>query len=207
MNDVDASAVLYAGLTAWSGLFVSGQLGGLTGATTSLGGGSGKRVCILGASGGVGHLAVQLARAENCFVVATCATDAVPIVCGLGADHVIDYSADDGAHQQLADAGPYDIVLDCAGKGAEYATQVPWKYGHYVTYSSPLLKNMDQFGLVGGAVKSVGALLESNFKSYSAGGLVKWAYFVPSPHAIEYLHKMVNQKKVINVSIFYSFHS
>lgn len=199
MNDVGASAILYAGLTAWSGLFVSGQLGGLTGATTSLGGGAGKRVCILGASGGVGHLAVQMAHAESCCVVATCATDALATVAALGADHVIDYNAESAA-QELAAAGPFDIVLDCAGKGADYAAtaEVQWKYGHYVTFSSPLLQNMDQFGMVGGAMKSVGSLLESNLKSFSgsSGGLVKWAYFVPAPHAIEYLHKMVNRNKV-----------
>lgn len=68
LDDTDAAAILYAGLTAWSGLFLSGQLGGITGATTSHGGGRGKRVCILGASGGVGSIAVQIAKAEDAEV-------------------------------------------------------------------------------------------------------------------------------------------
>lgn len=68
LNDSDAAAVLYAGLTAWSGLFLSGQLGGLAGAMTSQGGGRGKRVCILGATGGVGSIAVQISKAEDAVV-------------------------------------------------------------------------------------------------------------------------------------------
>lgn len=68
LDATDAAAVLYAGLTAWSGLFLSGQLGGLAGAMTSHGGGRGKRVCILGATGGVGSIAVQIAKAEDAEV-------------------------------------------------------------------------------------------------------------------------------------------
>lgn len=65
LDVVEAAATLYAGLTAWSGLFVTGHLGGVCGALTSQGGGRGKKICILGASGSVGNIALQIARAEN----------------------------------------------------------------------------------------------------------------------------------------------
>lgn len=201
LEDVDAAALLYVGLTAWSGLFLSGQLGGIAGATTSLGGGQGKRVCILGASGGVGHVALQIAKAENCEIVASCATDAVPLVQGLGVTHVVDYTTPD-ASEQLTAYGPYDIILDCAGKGAEHATELPWKYNHYVTFTSPLLRNFDQYGLAGGSVRNVLNLIERNVQSFSAQkGLIKWAYFLPAPHAIEYLKRLVERKKVCFMSL------
>lgn len=189
--------MLYAGLTAWSGLFVSGQLGGLSGATTSFGGGQGKRICILGASGGVGNIAVQISKTEGCEIVATCATDAVPLIQGLGVRHVIDYTCPKAA-ETLTSLGPYDIILDCAGKGGDYAHELPWKYNHYVTFSSPMLKNFDQYGLAGGSVRNAMNLIENNFRSLTqTQGMIKWAYFIPAPHAIEYLKKLVERKKVI----------
>lgn len=91
----------------------------------------------------------------------------------------------------------YDIVLDCAGKGADYASQFPAKFDHYVTFSSPLLRNIDSFGLGAGSVRNLCNLIETNFKSFSSQkGLVKWGYFVPAPHAIDYLKTLVNRKKV-----------
>ena len=62
---------MYAGLTAWSGIFVTGLLGGLNGAVTSYGGGGlchDKNVLILGASGGVGSIAAQILKAESAHV-------------------------------------------------------------------------------------------------------------------------------------------
>lgn len=201
-------AALYAGLTAWSGLFLSGQLGGLTGAASSLGGGRGRRVCILGASGGVGHLAAQMCRAEGADVVATCAADAHELVSAAGVEHVIDYRAAD-AEQRLAESGPYDIVLDCAGYGGDYARKVRWSYGHYVTFTSPLLANNDAYGLLGGSVRNVLQLVADNWNTKMAAatggggigggianGLVKWAYVVTLPQAVEYLKRLLEEGKV-----------
>lgn len=70
ISSVEAGCILYAGLTAWSGLFVSGLLGGVEGAFTSRGGGgSGKKVLVLGGSGGVGNFAIQILKAENANVI------------------------------------------------------------------------------------------------------------------------------------------
>jgi len=77
---------------------------------------AGRRVLVLGASGGVGQFAVQLAKR-------TCAADLVAGVCseknaafvrGLGADTVIDYTASDALDQAQAH-GPFDVIVDCAG--------------------------------------------------------------------------------------------
>lgn len=196
VEDTIAASTVYAGLTAWSGLFLSGQLGDLSGAVTSRGGGRGKRICVLGASGGVGHLAVQMAHAEGVEVVATCSADSIEMVCELGADVIIDYRQPD-AEQRLVSQGPYDIVLDCAGKGPEYASQVDWVFKHYVTFSSPWLRNNDEHGMVCGSVKSFVELAQTNVQSVlSNKGLVKWAYVAMLPNGLEYLHKLLEQGKV-----------
>lgn len=187
---------MYAGLTAWSGLFISGGLGGICGALTSQGGGAGKRICVLGAAGGVGSIAVQMAKAENVEVVASCSANAVQLVEELGADHIIDYGSPD-AMAEFAAHGPYDIILDCASLGPDYAKQVPWKFDQYITFTTPMLRNIDTFGLGVGLLKNAFNLLENNVHSIvNHRALIKWAYIVPAPHAIEYLKNLVERKQV-----------
>ena len=91
-----AAAVPLAGLTAWQGLFDHGQLR------------AGQRVLIHGGAGGVGHLAVQFAKARGATVATTVATEDVEFVRHLGADQVIDYTRErfeDKVHD-------VDLVLD-----------------------------------------------------------------------------------------------
>jgi len=71
----------------------------------------GERVLILGASGGVGSFATQIARDFGAEVTGVCSTDKVEMVRELGADHVIDYT-----RGSLADTGEkYDAILDIGG--------------------------------------------------------------------------------------------
>jgi NADPH:quinone reductase-like Zn-dependent oxidoreductase len=74
-----AAAVPLAGLTAWQGLFDHGGLQ------------AGQRVLIHAGAGGVGHLAVQFAKARGATVITTVSTDDVDFAGSLGADQVIDY--------------------------------------------------------------------------------------------------------------------
>ncbi|HJW65104.1 MAG TPA: NAD(P)-dependent alcohol dehydrogenase, partial [Actinomycetes bacterium] len=71
----------------------------------------GQKVLIIGAAGGVGTFAVQLAKAFGAEVTGVCSTTKVDLVRSLGADHVVDYTRDDladGEHR-------YELVLDIAG--------------------------------------------------------------------------------------------
>jgi NADPH:quinone reductase-like Zn-dependent oxidoreductase len=72
---------------------------------------AGQRVVIVGASGGVGSFAVQIAKAFGAEVTGVCSTAKVDLVRALGADHVIDYTREDFADGQHR----YDLILDIGG--------------------------------------------------------------------------------------------
>jgi NADPH:quinone reductase-like Zn-dependent oxidoreductase len=74
----------------------------------------GQRVLIIGAAGGVGSFAVQIAKAFGAHVTGVCSTTKVDLVRSIGADDVIDYTRDD-----FAEGGQrYDVILDTAGNRA-----------------------------------------------------------------------------------------
>jgi NADPH:quinone reductase-like Zn-dependent oxidoreductase len=72
---------------------------------------AGENVLIIGASGGVGTFAVQIAKAFGAEVTGVCSTGKVDMVRALGADHVVDYM-----HEDFVDGDPrYDVILDIGG--------------------------------------------------------------------------------------------
>jgi NADPH:quinone reductase-like Zn-dependent oxidoreductase len=70
----------------------------------------GQRVLVHGAGGGVGHLAVQLARELGAYVIATASADKQEWLTRLGANEVIDYRS--GDFVELLRANPVDVVFD-----------------------------------------------------------------------------------------------
>ena len=95
----NAALVPLAGLTALQALRDLGRLR------------PGHRVLVVGASGGVGHMAVQIAKATGASVTAVCGPTNVSFVRDLGADQVIDYSETN----DFGVAAPYDVILDGVG--------------------------------------------------------------------------------------------
>ena len=99
-----AGALPVAGVTAWMSLHEIGRLA------------PGQRALVLGASGGVGQLAVQIAkRVLGGFVVGVCSGKNVALVRSLGADAVLDYEQGDPLAQAKAHA-PYQVAMDCVGQ-------------------------------------------------------------------------------------------
>ena len=98
LSFAQAAAVGVSGLAALQGLH-AGRLR------------AGQKVLVIGASGGVGSYAVQLAKAFGAEVTGVSSTGKTDLVRSIGADHVIDYTRDDFADGRQH----YDLILDIGG--------------------------------------------------------------------------------------------
>ena len=99
LDTVYAGGLPLAGLTAWQALVDTARLE------------RGDRVLIHAAAGGVGHLAVQIAKARGAHIIATARANKHEFLRGLGVEKLIDYT--DVAFE--AEAGEVDVVLDLVG--------------------------------------------------------------------------------------------
>ncbi len=99
LSHEQAAAVPLAGLTALQGLRDAGQLQ------------AGQHVLIVGASGGVGTFAVQIAKALGAHVTGVCSMPNVAMVRALGADAVIDYTREDFTRGTQR----YDVIFQLGG--------------------------------------------------------------------------------------------
>jgi NADPH:quinone reductase-like Zn-dependent oxidoreductase len=95
----EAAAVPLAGLTALQGLRDAGKVQ------------PGQNVLIIGAAGGVGSFAVQLAKHFDAHVTGVCSTTKVELVRSLGADDVVDYTEEDFTQR----GRKFDLILQLAG--------------------------------------------------------------------------------------------
>lgn len=113
-----AAAIALGGLTAWQSIFDLADLE------------SGQRILITGASGGVGSLAVQFAKAKGAYVIGTASGDNEEFVRSLGANEFIDYKKQN-FEKIVRDV---DVVFDTVGGDTfEKAFQVLKKGGFLVT--------------------------------------------------------------------------
>ena len=99
LDFVHAAALPIAGGTALQAIVDEARLG------------AGQRVLIVGAAGGVGHFAVQIAKHVGACVVAVCSAGNTEFVRCFGADEVIDYAREDFSRRE----DRFDAVFDAAG--------------------------------------------------------------------------------------------
>ncbi len=140
-----AATIPLAGMTALQGLRDAGRIR------------LGQHVLIIGASGGVGTLAVQLAKHFGTHVTGVCSTRNLALVRSLGADHVIDYTRHDVTRLGVT----YDLILQLAG------TTSPVALRRILTPSGRLvLSSGDSAGrLLGPMNRMLGAVILSAFIS------------------------------------------
>ena len=99
LTSEQAAAVPVSAITALQGIRDHGEVQ------------TGQKVLIIGASGGVGTYAVQIAKSFGAEVTGVCSTRNVDMVRSIGADHVIDYTQED-----ITQGGQrYEVILDTAG--------------------------------------------------------------------------------------------
>jgi 2-desacetyl-2-hydroxyethyl bacteriochlorophyllide A dehydrogenase len=102
LSFTEAASLPIAGCTALQALRDLGKLS------------EGGKALILGGAGGVGHFAVQIAKALGAKTSATCGPSNIAFVQSLGTDHVIDYSGKDF----MADVDHFDVIFDAVGKSS-----------------------------------------------------------------------------------------
>jgi NADPH:quinone reductase-like Zn-dependent oxidoreductase len=134
LSHVEAAALPVVGLTAWQGLV---DLAGVS---------AGDRVLVHGGGGGVGHVAIQIAKAFGAHVVTTASGSKREFVEGLGADEVIDHREVDFT-TAVRDV---DVVLDTLGGRTVWRSLAVLRPGgHLVTMTSE-----DDAGLVAAAAEA-----------------------------------------------------
>ena len=162
-----AAAVPYGALSAWPLL-----------SKTTLG--PHQRVLVIGASGGIGSAAVQLARNHfGAQVTGVCGTSSVEYVKQLGADQVIDHRKEDYA----AGNATYDLIFDVLGKGS---------FGRL----KPLLTPKGVYFSVSFKMKKV---LQMIWTGITGGKRVRCALATQGPKDIELIREMVERGKLIPV--------
>jgi NADPH:quinone reductase-like Zn-dependent oxidoreductase len=162
LSHVEAAALPIVGLTAWQGLV---DLGGVT---------EGDRVLIHGGGGGVGHVAIQLAKALGAHVITTAGGSKREFVEGLGADEVVDYAEADFTEV----VGDVDLVLDTLGGDTAWRSlDVLRPGGHLVT-----------------AVADEDTELIAKFEA--AGRRFSGIAVEPDPVALRHLVELVDQGKL-----------
>ncbi len=170
-----AAAVPLAASTALQGLRDHGRIE------------PGQKVLIIGASGGVGTFAVQIARSFDAEVSGVCSTRNVEMVRSLGADHVIDYTQEDFTHS----GQKYDLILQLAG------TRSPSECRRALTSKGTLVQISGESDgrWIGPVDRIIKALLLSPFVSQ------KMASFTVKPNKedLRFLKELIEAGKVAPV--------
>jgi NADPH:quinone reductase-like Zn-dependent oxidoreductase len=162
----EASALGVSAMTALQALRDHGQLE------------PGQHLLVTGASGGVGSFAVQIGKALGAEVTGVCSTRNAELVRSMGADHVIDYAAQDFT------AGParYDLILDNVGDHGLAATR------RVLTPSGRLISNGSR---VGGWVGGLGNVLKAGLSSVVVRQQARPFVSLPRPEDLATLLEMV----------------
>ena len=163
-----AAAVPMAAMTALQGLRDTGNIQ------------AGQKVLINGASGGVGTYAVQIAKALEAEVTAVCSTTKIDQVRELGADHVIDYTAEDFTQS----GKQYDLIFAANG------FQTLAEYQSALSPSGTLV-------VVGGSFKQIfSAMLFGGWRTRGTDQTIKSALQKPKPEDLATLAQMLNEGQI-----------
>lgn len=183
-----AAALPYVTCTVWDALVTKAGLGPDSS--------NGKKVFVQGGSGGIGSLAIQLLKSWGAYVATTCSTAHVNAVTALGADRVIDYTAEDYA-SRLSD---FDVALETVGGPLEEKTLSILRSdgkGVFVTLIHPILQTFDESGLVRGAIRNLSLFRKQKCSAKTHGiNRYYWSTFKPSINALIAVRNLVEEGRL-----------
>ena len=184
LSDANAAGLGYAGLTALQALAAAGLSADNT---------RGKQLCINGASGGVGSIALVLARRWGATITAVASQRNQDWVRRLGADQTVDYR--DPAAMAAINA---DIILNFAAPGDNHRQNplldllrrrdTPGRA--YVNTTNPVLSLATEKGVVGGLATSGGVYLKKRLAARRAGIRYRWVLFQENAEQLAYLARV-----------------
>lgn len=97
----------------------------------------------------------------------------------------------------------YDIIFDAAGIPVSdispyIACLKDWSFAKYITLRSPLLRNTDTYGLIGGMFCNAADLFKPNITSgaFFKGSSFRWGYFMPINKGVKEIARLVESKQV-----------
>ncbi|KAK5637717.1 hypothetical protein RI129_000109 [Pyrocoelia pectoralis] len=174
------------------------------------------RVLVLGGSGGVGCFAIQLLKFWGAHVTATCSQEAMPWLAeNCHPDRCVDYEDMEGFLASTTDR--FDFILDASAPAAsrknyELLTRLTERNRRslpvgakksptrlmddktmYVTLSSPLLRNFDRYGALGGAATTLADAITDSLSGARNGLHFRWAYYLPNPKALAHIGDLVER--------------
>lgn len=139
----------------------------------------GDRVLIHAGAGGVGSIAIQLAKARQLYVITTCSTRNIEFVKELGADEAIDYTTQDFV--QILDGNPVDAVLELVGGSTE-------------TRSFNVLKKS---GVLVSALNFGFKMMKSKFlHMFGMAPNARLVFVTPSGDELEKIGKLIEEGKI-----------
>jgi NADPH:quinone reductase-like Zn-dependent oxidoreductase len=158
----EAAAIPLASLTAYQGLFEKGRLK------------RNEHILINGASGGVGHFALQFAKNAGAKVTVTCSKRHWDMIASFNPDEIVDYQADDFKKMPVK----YDIIFDAVGKENFLKVKHVLKPGGRYITTLPRPKILIHF-----------------LVSLFTGKRVNSLLMVSRGYELEYVNKLINDKK------------
>ncbi len=208
LDHCQTASLPFVALTAWTALV---NEAGLTPETAA-----GKKVVVPRAAGGVGSFAVQLLKAWGAEVAAICSTRNIELVKSLGADTVIDYTAQD-FRDHLQD---YDLALDLIGRksdfdeldndykggtdtadGSHYDEQLMSvlrrdEKAVYVTVCSPKVAFTNKYGYDEG-IRRAGEEYEKRAAIAAQSGYrYIWSFFNPDAVSLTRIREMIEAERI-----------
>ncbi|OTG72244.1 NADPH:quinone oxidoreductase [Acinetobacter sp. ANC 4218] len=178
-----AAALPLVGLTSWQALVEIAKVK------------AGQKVLIHAGSGGVGSIAIQLAKSLGATVTTTTSEKNIPWVKALGADTIIDYKTMD-FEQELKD---YDVVLDTqGGKTLEKSLNILKRGGRLISISGPPDKNFAEAIKANWFLKCVIPLLSWSIRHKAKKRDISYSFLFMQPNGqqLSEISKLVESGKI-----------